>query len=101
MCLQYYSSWVRDFFYSNEGEEENKMIAIHQITEIKFGGKDMFINVDGKSIKVQLLKVSEKLSAATEIERTFYKISPSGYGVHWPLIDEDLSLNQILAMQNA
>jgi Protein of unknown function (DUF2442) len=28
---------------------------------------------------------------ATSIERNTYKISPSGSGVHWPLIDEDLS----------
>ncbi len=30
------------------------------------------------------------------LERAMYRISPSGYGIHWPLIDEDLSINGIL-----
>jgi hypothetical protein len=39
---------------------------------------------------------------ATEAERNFYKISPSGYGIHWPAIDEDLSIKGLinLALQN-
>ena len=44
------------------------------------------------------LKISNKLKNATDIERAFYKISPSGYGIHWPLIDEDLSVEAILKM---
>ncbi|WP_438945919.1 DUF2442 domain-containing protein [Sediminibacterium sp.] len=41
-------------------------------------------------------KVSEKLVNATEIERSYFKISPSGYGIHWPLIDEDLSVDAFI-----
>jgi hypothetical protein len=74
------------------------MFAIHQITDIQFRGKDMLLTVDGRQIKVPLLKVSEKLIRASELERNFYKISPSGYGIHWPLIDEDLSVNHILTL---
>ena len=40
--------------------------------------------------------VSPKLKFASADERNFYKISPSGYGIHWPLIDEDLSINALL-----
>ena len=25
-----------------------------------------------------------------------FKVSPSGYGIHWPLIDEDLSFNGLI-----
>nr|WP_253276482.1 DUF2442 domain-containing protein [Synechococcus sp. PCC 6312] len=25
-----------------------------------------------------------------------YQVSPAGYGIHWPLIDEDLSINGLL-----
>jgi hypothetical protein len=74
------------------------MFAIHQITDIQFRGKDMLLTLDGRQIKVPLLKVSEKLIRASELERNFYKISPSGYGIHCPLIDEDLSVNQILSL---
>ncbi|MDZ4677207.1 MAG: DUF2442 domain-containing protein [Oligoflexia bacterium] len=28
---------------------------------------------------------------------TTFKISPSGYGVHWPDIDEDISIKSFLA----
>ncbi|RYX81481.1 DUF2442 domain-containing protein, partial [bacterium] len=31
-----------------------------------------------------------------DVEREMYRISSSGYGIHWPLIDEDLSVNGIL-----
>jgi hypothetical protein len=29
-------------------------------------------------------------------ERNEFKISPSGYGIHWSLLDEDLSINGLL-----
>lgn len=47
-------------------------------------------------MKVSLEQVSSKLADANEMQRLFYKISPSGYGIHWPLIDEDLSVEQLL-----
>jgi hypothetical protein len=43
-----------------------------------------------------LIKLSGRLHAATEIERKMYKISSSGYGIDWPLIDEVLSVGGIL-----
>lgn len=54
------------------------------------------LKVDGKLIRIFLGKISEKLKNANEIQRSFYKISPSGYGIHWPLIDEDLSIDAML-----
>jgi hypothetical protein len=41
-------------------------------------------------------KISKKLAQATETERNNFQISPSGYGIHWPQIDEDLSLHGLL-----
>jgi len=40
--------------------------------------------------------VSFKLKEADHLQRMLYKISPSGYGIHWPLIDEDLAINALL-----
>ena len=51
--------------------------------------------IDGKLISVPLDKISNKLKTANELQRNFYKISPSGYGIHWPLIDEDLSVDAL------
>ncbi len=39
---------------------------------------------------------SQALAAATEAERMNAELSPGGYGIHWPLLDEDLSVNGLL-----
>lgn len=72
------------------------MIATHNIQEITFDQNSINIYIDVKEIKVSLDKVSQKLKKANDLQRNFYKISPSGYGIHWPLIDEDLSIDAIL-----
>ncbi len=74
------------------------MIATHIISDISFGPNTISLSIDGKRIELFLDKLSEKLKAASELQRTFYKVSPSGYGIHWPLIDEDLSVDQILKL---
>jgi hypothetical protein len=70
----------------------------HVIQDISFDKYHLLLVIDGNEIKIPLAKVSKKLDVATDIERQFYKISPSGYGIHWPLIDEDLSVNALLKL---
>lgn len=72
------------------------MIATHNIEKISFDNDNMMICVDGIELKIPLEKLSNRLKNAKDIERTMYKISPSGYGIHWPLIDEELSIEGIL-----
>ena len=72
------------------------MIATHTIQEISFDKETMSLKIDGKLIKVTLDKISSKLKAANDFQRQFFKVSPSGYGIHWPLLDEDLSVDAIL-----
>ncbi len=72
------------------------MIATHKIGEIHFNQDFIMLDIDGNELTIPLDKLSSKLKYATDIERTMYKISPSGYGIHWPLIDEDLSIDGIL-----
>jgi hypothetical protein len=40
---------------------------------------------------------SGRLACATEFERGRAELSPSGYGIHWPLIDEDLAVGPLIA----
>jgi hypothetical protein len=40
---------------------------------------------------------SAKLAKASQIERCRAVLSPSGYGIHWPLIDEDLAVGPLVA----
>ncbi len=72
------------------------MITTHSIQTIKFDTDFIYLIIDSKEVKVALDKVSLKLKKANNIERMLYKISPSGYGIHWPLIDEDLSVDALL-----
>ncbi|MBP9069113.1 MAG: DUF2442 domain-containing protein [Bacteroidia bacterium] len=72
------------------------MISNHIIKDVNFQEDIMSLNIDGKLIKVLLDKISSRLKAANDMQRNFYKISPSGYGIHWPLIDEDLAVDALL-----
>ncbi len=77
------------------------MTATHNIEAVKFENNYLFLLIDGKKIKLSLDDISKKLKSACDVERNMFKISPSGYGIHWPLIDEDLSVNSLLkAAQN-
>ena len=40
---------------------------------------------------------SERLADASLAERTRAELSPSGYGIHWPLIDEDLAVGPLVS----
>ncbi len=40
---------------------------------------------------------SDKLAAANAVERTHVMLSPSGYGIHWPLLDEDLAVESLIS----
>lgn len=72
------------------------MIATHNIQDITFDQNSIKLIIDGRHILILLDKISSKLKSANEIERNFYRISPSGYGIHWPLIDEDLSVDALI-----
>ena len=74
------------------------MIATHSIENIRFINDVLILDVDGKKYEFNLNEISKKLLNANEMERNFYKISPSGYGINWPLVDEDLAVGA-LAMQ--
>ena len=75
------------------------MIATHIIESVKFDNNNIFLLIDGKEKKIALVDISKKLQSANDIQRQMFKISPSGYGIHWPLIDEDLSVDSILKSQ--
>ena len=76
--------------------KNKKMTTTHNIENITFDANNIILNIDGKEKKILLDDISKKLKSAIDIERQMFKISPSGYGVHWPLIDEDLSIDHIL-----
>ena len=72
------------------------MIATHKIEALTFDTNSMYLTVDGRTFTIPLAQASKKLSSADEIQKGLFKISPSGYGIHWPLIDEDLSIDYLI-----
>ncbi|RKD12379.1 hypothetical protein BCY91_12070 [Pelobium manganitolerans] len=72
------------------------MIDTRIVDSIEFIEDCLCLTVNGKKYTISLIEVSQKLLNASDIERNFYKISPSGYGIHWPLLDEDLAIAHLI-----
>jgi len=52
--------------------------------------------VDGRRLAVPILWYP-RLANATPKQRAKYRLSGGGAGIHWPLVDEDLSVEGLLA----
>lgn len=50
---------------------------------------------DGRIVSVPIAWF-KKLITATQEELNNFQISPSGYGIHWPDLDEDISIKSFL-----
>jgi hypothetical protein len=72
----------------------------YNISDLRFEGDNLILKIDNQLIKLKLADISEKLVKATDQERRDFKISASGYGIHWRLLDEDLSINGLLKCTN-
>jgi hypothetical protein len=70
--------------------------AIQKISSVKLEGDLIIISTGQHTYKWNISEISKKLSKASESEKNNFRISPSGYGIHWPQIDEDLSLSGLL-----
>jgi hypothetical protein len=73
----------------------------HDIKNIQFDGDFFEITVDGTTRRFELQQISLLLHQASEAEREIFEVSPSGYGIHWPLLDEDISIDALLGIVSA
>lgn len=71
----------------------------HDVQQLVFENDTLHISIDGVAHIFALADISPRLLAASSEERERYEISPSGYGIHWPLIDEDLSIDSLLGIK--
>ncbi len=69
---------------------------IHNVETVKADDAYLYLEVDSQSYRIQWADCSPLLTQATQIEREYIEVSPSGYGLHWPLIDEDLAITPLL-----
>ena len=76
------------------------MDKVHEIQDLSFDGDQMRINIDGKDHVFALKDISSRLLGASQRERETFEVSPSGYGIHWPMVDEDLSIDGLLGIRH-
>ena len=74
------------------------MNKVYNISDIQFDKDYLIIKVDDSVLKVRISEASTILANATEMDRNDYQISPSGYGIHWRRLDEDLSINGLIKL---
>lgn len=72
------------------------MKAAYQIEEVFIKEGFLYLKIDGTNYRFEIANISESLADATTEELNNFEISPSGYGIHFPLIDEDISVAGLL-----
>ena len=76
------------------------MDKAHDIRNVRLSGDTLSVTVDGTKHEVDLSKQSKRLAAASPKARSNFIISASGYGIHWPDIDEDLSIDGLIGIKH-
>jgi len=66
------------------------------VRELFFVKDSVIVFFDGYEVIIRLANISEKLLAALDFERSIYTISPSSHDIHWPILEEDISVNELL-----
>lgn len=77
------------------------MDRAHVVSAVEFVGTVLRLRVDGKDYEIEVTRHSRRLAAATPAQRLNFEVSPSGYGIHWPDLDEDLSIDSLIGVQHA
>ena len=77
------------------------MEKAHEVTHASVGGAILRLEVDGKSYEVDVTRFSDRLAGATPEQRARFEVSPTGYGIHWPDIDEDLSIDGLIGARHS
>ena len=76
------------------------MDRAYHVETISFSGNTMLLRVDGKDYEVDISQQSQRLASATPEQRQNFVVSPSGYGIHWPDLDEDLSVDGLIGVSH-
>ena len=77
------------------------MDKAHNVQNVLFDGNIMLLSVDGTDYKVEISKHSTKLSEATLQQKQHFTISASGYGIRWPELNEDLSIDSLIGFKHS
>jgi len=72
------------------------MKKYHEIKNVSISKDKLKLLIDGREYEFLLASFSQKLASANEHQKNNFKVSSSGYGIHWQMIDEDVSIDGFL-----
>ncbi|MBI1320744.1 MAG: DUF2442 domain-containing protein [Candidatus Hydrogenedens sp.] len=72
------------------------MAKAHEVKVCGVVGTELDLLVDGEAYLFDLASVSSRLARATPQQLANLEVSPGGYGLYWPEVDEDLSIDGLL-----
>ncbi len=76
------------------------MDKVHEVERVSFSGTRMLLSVDGREFEIDVARHSKKLAEASPAQRERFVVSPAGYGIHWPDLDEDLSIDGLIGVKH-
>jgi Protein of unknown function (DUF2442) len=79
-------------------KEAATMKPYHEIKDLHFKGDYLVLTIDRVEKRFRVQDISVALERASEEERNTFEVSPSGYGIHWPLLDEDIAVDGLLGI---
>ena len=80
----------------NSSNLASENIQLPSITGLSFREETLEVSLsDGRTISVPLAWYP-RLAGAPRKQLEHFEVSPGGYGIHWPDLDEDLSVKGFL-----
>ncbi len=58
--------------------------------------QELIIFLPDREVRICWDRCSKRLANATSQQRRVAELSPGGYGIHWPLIDADLTIGGLV-----
>ena len=75
-------------------------MKFHEVEQVRVECGMLRLVVDGAPLERAIEDLDPLLSNATEAQRRRIEVSPSGYGLHWPDLDLDLSIDGLLGIHH-
>lgn len=76
------------------------MDRAHDVQVVSFDGPVMHLRVDGTDYEIDLTRQSPRIATASQEQLESVEVSPVGYGLHWPDVDEDLSIDGLIGVEH-
>ncbi len=72
------------------------MGKIYNVQSVDADETHLYLVIDNNAYRIPWEKCSLKLAHASLAQRKRVDVAPSGYGIHWPELDEDLAITPLL-----